>query len=173
MAKAAVLANSRGQALVEAAFTAPLILLFLFTVIWFARVALTWQQITGAARLGTDLIAYTTFDKTNIENNIVNYLCHSSNIGRILDKEKLDVKIEINDINKMDFSLDVGNILNLPDTLFASVETLKPIYVKKSSVEITYKYKIPTLLRIAGKENIELKAKSEVLSGTGVKTARK
>ncbi|MDR0819943.1 MAG: pilus assembly protein [Endomicrobium sp.] len=46
--------QSRGQALVEAALIVPPIILFLFTVIWFACVMLTWQQISTAARYGTD-----------------------------------------------------------------------------------------------------------------------
>ena len=87
--------GKKGQALIEAALTAPLIIFFLFTIIWFGRVVLTWQQLVGAARYGTDLIAYTPYSEEEISRDIRNYLCHGNNIGRTLDRSTDTLKIEV------------------------------------------------------------------------------
>ncbi|MDR0800839.1 MAG: pilus assembly protein [Endomicrobium sp.] len=163
--------QSRGQALVEAALIAPLIIFFLFAVIWFVRVMLTWQQISTAARYGTDLIAYTPFSKKYIEDDIKNYLCNTNITGRALDPEKLDIKIEINDYEPFDEGIfDVANFN--PKNFFNMLKGLT-VLAEKSIVEITYSYKIPEVLKITDRENIEIKARSEVLSGTGSKGAPK
>jgi hypothetical protein len=129
---------------------------------------LTWQQITGAARYGTDLIAYTPYSERFIKKDIRHYLCHGNNIGRTLDSnpEILDINVKIHDAPRSDFSLSVKNISNFnPLDMIQSVKGLSPAGVEKSSVEIKYKYKIPRLLRIAGREYLTIKSKSEVLSG--------
>lgn len=162
----------RGQALVEAALIAPLIIFFLFTIIWFVRIMLTWQQISTAARYGTDLIAYTPFSKKYIEDDIKNYLCNTNIIGRTLDPEKLDIKIEINDYEPFDVE-HVFNIANFnPKNFFNTLKGLT-VFGEKSVVEITYSYKIPEVLKITDRESIKIKARSEVLSGTGSKGAPK
>ncbi|MDR2860778.1 MAG: pilus assembly protein, partial [Elusimicrobiota bacterium] len=106
--------NSRGQSLVEAALICPIIVFFLFALVWFARVSLTWQQLIGGARYGTDMIAYTDMNKTDIENAIVDYLCNNKT-GRILDSSKLNVNINIADANKIDYELTLENVI---DTAF-------------------------------------------------------
>ncbi|MDR0800865.1 MAG: pilus assembly protein [Endomicrobium sp.] len=170
--------QSRGQALVEAALIAPLVILFLFTVIWFARVMLTWQQISTAARYGTDLIAYTPFSKEYIEDDIKDYLCNARTIGRTLDPDKLDINIEINDYESVKYDFDnieiISNIVKFnPKDILNMTAGLVPALTKKSIVEIKYSYKIPKILKITDREDIEIKARSEVLSGTGSQGAPK
>lgn len=169
--------KSKGQSLVEAALTAPLIVFFLFTIIWFAGVMLTWQQITGAARYGTDMIAYTDFSKNSIENNIRNYLCHRNTIGRTLnpDRNILDINVNINDQKPMDYTLSIKNIQSFnPLNFLEQIQGIAPGFIaEKSSVIITYKYKLPRILRTTGREFLEIKARSEVLSGFGGAGQRK
>jgi hypothetical protein len=160
------LKKSNGQALVEATLITPLIIVFLFMIVWFARIMLTWQQISTAARYGTDLIAYTPFSQKYIEGDIKDYLCNPNTVGRTLDRQKLDVKIEINDYKPVKYD---GSITNLKNIVAGSsnFEGLIPAFSKKSFVEIKYSYKIPSILKIIGKDVIEIKARSEVLSGSG------
>jgi hypothetical protein len=155
-----------GQALFEVALVIPLIIVFLFAIVWFARVALTWQQISTAARYGTDLIAYTPFDKKYIQSDIKDYLCDSNIIGRTLDPEKLDIKIEINDYEHIKCGFDITSLSNYASVI-SNLKGLISVFNKKSFVEIKYSYKIPNVLKIIGKNNIEIKARSEVLTGTG------
>ncbi|MDR1523467.1 MAG: pilus assembly protein [Endomicrobium sp.] len=156
----------RGQALVEAALIAPLIVVFLFAVVWFASLMLTWQQILTATEYGIDLITYTNFDKKYIENDIKNYLCDAKTLGRVLDLNRLIVKVEINDYKPVDVDIDFIK----PDiTSFGSLDIVKGLVPKNSFVEITYSYKIPKILKVIGKETIKIRSKLEVLSGTGSK----
>ncbi|MDR0617827.1 MAG: pilus assembly protein [Endomicrobium sp.] len=141
----------RGQALVEAALISPLIVVFLFSIVWFASLMLSWQQIVTATKYGVDLIAYTDFDKKYIENDIKDYLCNTRTLGRILDLNRLNVVVQINDYKPNDNVLDCS----------------KWLVPKKSFVEITYSYKIPKVLKVIGKENININSKLEVLSGAG------
>jgi len=162
------LKQSRGQALVEGALFAPLIVFFLFTVLWFAGVMLTWQQISTAARYGTDLIAYTSFSGEYIESDIRDYLCNVKTIGRILNSDRLDIRIEINDYESAEYNFDISDIVEAtPGRIFNAVMKLTPKLSKSSVVEIRYLYKIPKIFKILGREFIELKARSEVLSGVG------
>ncbi len=159
--------KSKGQALVEAALIAPLIVLFLFTVIWFARVMLTWQQLITAARYGTDMMAYTPFSKTYIEKDIENYLCSAGNVGRILERDKLTVEAVPKDYKKQDFTVSFSNLESFnPLNLAERAKGILPV-AAKSYVKITYKYRLPPLFRIAGREDFEIRAYSEVLTGTG------
>jgi hypothetical protein len=163
------LKKNKGQALVEAAITAPLIVFFLLTVIWFCGVMLTWQQITGAARYGTDMIAYTPYTKQEIEKGIKDYLCHGNEIGRVLDRDKLEVKIEIYDAAEIDFTLSFENIIDKnPLNIIKTLESFWNDFIapKKSYVEITYNYKVPRILQFY-QEEIKIKARSEVLAGSG------
>ncbi|MDR1418633.1 MAG: pilus assembly protein [Endomicrobium sp.] len=153
----------RGQALVEAALIVPLIIVFLFTIVYFASLVLTWQQIVTATKYGIDLIAYTDFDKKYIENDIKDYLCNAKTLGRTLDSKKLSIAIQINDYMPLDVDLlDITDLHSLD--VFSSIKQLVP---KKSFVEITYSYKMPRILKIIGKDNIKISSKLEVLSGTG------
>ena len=47
--------NNKGQAFVEAAFIFPIMVVLIFSVIWFARILLTWQQLISATRLLQDM----------------------------------------------------------------------------------------------------------------------
>jgi hypothetical protein len=160
--------NHKGQSLTEAALIMPLVVLFLFTIIWFAKIMLTWQQITGAARYGTDLISYTPFSKSYIKQDIINYLCDVKNIGRTLDRNKLEINIEIHDAATIDYTLSLENFSSFnPLEILDDIKSLTPVGQEKSSVEIIYTYNTPFLLKAIGKETIQIKAHSEVLSGTG------
>jgi len=161
--------HSKGQSLVEAALFTPLIVFFLLTIVWFARVVLTWQQITGAARYGTDLLAYTNYSKSTIENLITSYLCDTGNVGRTLDKDKLTVTVTPHDCSSLDFSLSFDSLSNFfnPENILGLADSLLFFNSTKSTVDIAYTYKLPSILKIAGQENLTIKAHSEVLSGTG------
>ncbi|MDR3049256.1 MAG: pilus assembly protein [Elusimicrobiota bacterium] len=161
--------NKKGQAMVEAALTAPIIAFFLFTIIWFGEVFLSWQQIVTAARYGTDLIGNTPFSKEYIEKDIQDYLCNENNIGRILDPERLKITIEIKDFPKLDYTVSLSEINKLFQSITNSVQSMSAIFTgnNNSFVEITYKYKYPSILKLAGKDTFELRARSEILSGTG------
>ncbi|MCL2144862.1 MAG: pilus assembly protein [Endomicrobia bacterium] len=182
--------NKKGQALVELALIAPLIVFFLFTIMWFGRLMLTWQQLVGAARYGTDLIAYTPYNEAEIKADIINYLCNPNNIGRTLDPDALggdNIKIKISRFSTIDFTiLDFGDkdeasfdsfiksfnpmhYLDMVKTTFDFfIESVSP---DMSCVEISYKYKVPPiLLAVPGNilpESFTIKVKSEVLAGTG------
>jgi hypothetical protein len=151
-----------GQALVEAALIAPLIVVFLFAIVWVASLMLTWQQILTATKYGIDLITYTDFDKKYIENDIKNYLCDTKTLGRTLDLNRLNVIVEISDYNPIDIDFTRPDI-----TSFNSLDIVKGLVPKNSFVEITYSYKIPKILKVVGKESIKIRSKLEVLSGTG------
>ncbi|MDR3195284.1 MAG: pilus assembly protein [Endomicrobium sp.] len=163
--------QSRGQALVEAALVAPLIILFLFAILWFARIMLTWQQISTAARYGADLLVYTHFSVKYIEGDMKDYLCAANTIGRTIDPKKLTIRIEANDYKPIKYDFDITNsssfaILN-PANLFDALKAFAPGLSKKSFVEITYAYNIPNILKIIGTDSIKITARASVLSGTG------
>lgn len=163
--------TNKGQSLVEAAITAPLIVFFLFSLVWFARVALTWQQIISASRFGIDLITYTDQSKENIEIQIYNYLCDSGNVGRTLDRNKLTVTANPKDCEEINYTITLSNIfggiLN-PGRLLDNLKSVTPELLDKSSVEITYQYKIPFIFKVTGTEYVTIRHKAEVLSGSGV-----
>ena len=179
--------NKKGQALVEAALIAPLIVFFLFTIMWFGRMMLTWQQLVGAARYGTDLIAYTPYNEAEIKEDIINYLCSGKNIGRTLSSTTVSIdELRISRFPTIDYTvLDFGgidkasfdsfirsfnpmNYLDMVETTFKFFkESVSP---NMSVVKISYKYKVPPILSaVSGNrlEYITIRAKSEVLAGTG------
>lgn len=193
-----ILKNKNGQALVEAALTAPLIVFFLFTIIWFGGIMLTWQQITGAARYGTDMIAYTPYDKRYIENEIKNYLCSNLTIGRVLDRNQLEIEISIKDLKEpIDFTLDnvineslldinpikiIENLIGVFDKLKNQIENTWDVVnpknlinpdANKSFVEIRYNYKAPRVMSIFMQDDhIQIKARSTVLVDSGSSGSR-
>ena len=83
-----MLKNTKGQAFTEAIFVFPVIIVLIFSVVWFARVLLTWQQLVSATRYGTDMIANTTLSSDDIKKDIENYLTNKMIEGRRLDIEK-------------------------------------------------------------------------------------
>jgi hypothetical protein len=173
--------NKKGQALAEAALIAHLIVFFLFTVIWFGRIMLTWQQLVSAARYGTDLIAYTPFTKEEIKEDIMNYLCHEKNIGRTLDPAAVNIdinKLRISRFPAINFTLfDFGDIqsfnpMRILDGIEATAKLFKDSgFPAMSCVEISYEYKVPPILRaVSGNrldKSITIKVRSDVLAGTG------
>ncbi|MDR3071260.1 MAG: pilus assembly protein [Endomicrobium sp.] len=170
--------QSRGQALVEAVLVAPLVAIFVFMIAWCGRVLLTWQQISTAAQYGANLITYTPFSLKYIKKDIEDYLCNPGTIGRILDSKRLNIKIEINDYEPINY--DFLNIKELPnmsrydlENFLNTLKKLNPSAGKKSFVEIKYSYLVPKILRMAIKKNITIKSRSEVLSGTGSQSALK
>jgi hypothetical protein len=155
----------KGQALVEAVLITPLIVVFLFSIVWFASLMLTWQQIVTATKYGVDLIAYTDFEKKYIENDIKDYLCNTKTLGRILDLNRLNVVVQINEYKPIDMDFTKSNIASFGSlNVFDCIKGLVP---KKSFVEITYLYKAPKILKVIGRENIKINSKLEILSGAG------
>ena len=84
-----MLTNKKGQAFTEAIFIFPIIIVLIFSVVWFARVLLTWQQLVSATRYGTDMIANTTLSGEDIKKDIKNYLTNKMIEGRRLDTDKI------------------------------------------------------------------------------------
>jgi hypothetical protein len=156
---------SKGQALIEAALITPLLAIFLIVIIWFAKVALTYQQLIGAARYGTDLIANTPFSKEYIERDIKDYLCNKNTIGRILNPDKLNIEVVINDFPSINAEMSIDSIAKIPD-LITIVSQFSPIK-QMSYVELTYSYQYPAILRRLGADTVDLKIRNEVLSGNG------
>ena len=66
--------NNKGQAFLEGVFILPVVVVLIFSVVWFARVLLTWQQLVSATRYGTDMISNTSLSKEDIKKDIENYL---------------------------------------------------------------------------------------------------
>jgi hypothetical protein len=59
----------------------------------------------SAERQCTDLITYTSFSKEYIEDDVKNYLCNMRTIGKTLDLDKLDIKIEVKIPNQLNMIL--------------------------------------------------------------------
>ncbi len=159
--------NKKGQALTELALIAPVLILLVISVVWFARVILTWQQLVSAARYGTDMIADTRLSEREIKKDILNYLTHHWIEGRRLDKNKIkQINIDIKDYPQITF-----NAFELAKAAIDVDDIVKGIVApasQASSVSINYEYDIPGFLAsFAYDKKINLKVKSSVLSGTG------
>jgi hypothetical protein len=163
--------QSSGQALVEVALIAPLVILFLLAILWFARIMLTWQQISTAARYVADPLSYTPFSVKYIEIDIKDYLCAANTIGRTIDPRKLNIKIEENDYKPIKYDFDITNFSSFavlsPYSFLNVLKDFIACFNKKSSVEVTYTCNIPKILRIIGNDSIKITARASVLSGTG------
>ena len=159
--------NNKGQAFLEGIFILPIVVILIFSVVWFARVLLTWQQLVSAARYGTDMIANTALSKEDIKKDIENYLTHRMIEGRKLDKEKIkEINVDIKDYTIADINIsDVSKI-------FTSAKSLFVPSAEMSSVSITYAYDMPKILKWSGKDKFEIKTKLSVLSGTGCKSTK-
>lgn len=163
-----MLKNRTGNAFVEAVFILPLMVVMIVSVIWFARVLLTWQQLVSAARYGTDLIANTSINAKDIKKDIENYLTHRMIDGRRLDINSIkEIKVEIKDYPKIDIDVkDVSKIFNDINGL------LKGLFVPDadvSTVKIVYSYNLPLIMRFTGLNTFDITVKSSVLSGSGCK----
>ena len=112
--------DNKGQAFLEGIFILPIIVVLIFSVVWFARVLLTWQQLVSATRYGTDMIANTSLSKEDIKKDIENYLTHRMIDGRKLNKDKIkEIKIDIKDYTISDVNVfDVTKIFTSVKKLF-------------------------------------------------------
>ena len=142
-----MLINKKGQAFTEAIFVFPVIIVLIFSVVWFARVLLTWQQLVSATRYGTDMIANTTLSGDDIKKDIRNYLTNKMIEGRRLDTDKIkDITVDIKDYNGIDYNItDLSNISNFVQGLFIPSNEL-------STVSISYSYDLPKIMNIVGME---------------------
>ena len=156
--------NNKGQAFTEAIFVFPVIIVLIFSVVWFARVLLTWQQLVSATRYGTDMIANTTLSGEDIKKDIRNYLTNKMIEGRRLDTDKIkDITVDIKDYNGIDYNItDLSNISNFVQGLFIPSNEL-------STVSISYSYDLPKIMNIIGMEEFIIKTKLSVLAGSGCK----
>lgn len=159
-----MLINKKGQAFTEAIFVFPVIIVLIFSVVWFARVLLTWQQLVSATRYGTDMIANTTLSSEDIKKDIKNYLTNKMIEGRRLDTDKIkDITVDIKDYNGIDYNItDLSNISNFVQGLFIPSNEL-------STVSISYSYDLPKIMNIIGMEEFIIKTKLSVLAGSGCK----
>src|SRR6185436_4759656 len=66
--------GERGQALIETAFTFPLILLVCISIFEFGRAYQHWQVLTNAAREGARMAALPGTTNTDITTRVRNYL---------------------------------------------------------------------------------------------------
>lgn len=160
-----MLTNKKGQAFTEAIFIFPIIIVLIFSVVWFARVLLTWQQLVSATRYGTDMIVNTTLSGEDIKKDIKNYLTNKMIEGRRLDADKIkDITVDIKDYNSIDYNniTNLSNISSFVQSLFIPANDL-------STVSISYSYDLPKIMNIVGMEKFIIKTKLSVLAGSGCK----
>ena len=159
-----MLNNKKGQAFTEAVFIFPVIVVLIFSVVWFGRVLLTWQQLVSATRYGTDMIANTNLSSDDIKKDIKNYLTNKMIEGRRLDVDKIkDITIDIKNYNGIDYNItDLSNISNFVQGLFIPSNEL-------SMVSISYSYDLPKIMNVVGMEEFVIKTKLSVLAGSGCK----
>ncbi len=155
--------NNKGQAFVEAVFFFPIMIVLIFSVIWFAKILLTWQQLISATRYGTDMIANTNLSETDIKKDIENYLTHKMIEGRRLDVKRIkEINVDIKDFQclGLDNMLDLNNIVNFFKGIIIPAHEL-------STVSITYSYDVPKILSFIGMDEFKIKTKLSVLAGSG------
>lgn len=156
--------NNKGQAFIEAAFLFPIMIVLILSVIWFARILLTWQQLVSATRYGTDMIVNTNLSATDIKKDIENYLTHKMIEGRRLNIDKIkEISVDINDYHGLNLDItDISSVPNMVKDILAPSTNL-------STVSIVYSYDVPKILSFVGMNEFEIKAKLSVLSGSGCK----
>lgn len=159
-----MLRNKKGQAFTEAVFIFPMIIVLIFSVVWFARVLLTWQQLISATRYGTDMIANTNLSSDDIKKDIKNYLTNKMIEGRRLDADKIkEINVDIKDYQTINFNItDLSKISNFVQGLFVPTNEL-------STVSISYSYELPKIMNVVGMEEFTIKTKLSVLAGSGCK----
>jgi hypothetical protein len=159
-----MLKNTKGQAFTEAIFVFPVIIVLIFSVVWFARVLLTWQQLVSATRYGTDMIANTTLSSDDIKKDIENYLTNKMIEGRRLDIEKIkEINIDIKKYEPISYNFtDLSAISSFVQGLFIPSNEL-------STVSISYSYDLPKIMNVVGMEEFVIKTKLSVLAGSGCK----
>ena len=159
-----MLKNTKGQAFTEAIFVFPVIIVLIFSVVWFARVLLTWQQLVSATRYGTDMIANTTLSSDDIKKDIENYLTNKMIEGRRLNIEKIkEINIDIKKYEPISYNFtDLSVISSFVQGLFIPSNEL-------STVSISYSYDLPKIMNVVGMEEFVIKTKLSVLAGSGCK----
>ncbi len=159
-----MLKNTKGQAFTEAIFVFPVIIVLIFSVVWFARVLLTWQQLVSATRYGTDMIANTTLSSDDIKKDIENYLTNKMIEGRRLDIEKIkEINIDIKKYEPISYNFtDLSAISGFGQGLFIPSN-------QSSTVSISYSYDLPKIMNVVGMEEFVIKTKLSVLAGSGCK----
>ncbi|MBR3628168.1 MAG: pilus assembly protein, partial [Elusimicrobia bacterium] len=147
-----MLKSNKGQAFTEAVFIFPVIVVLIFSVVWFARVLLTWQQLISATRYGTDMIVNTNLSSDDIKKDIENYLTHRMIEGRRLDIDKIkDITVDIKDYNGISYNItNLSNISNIVQGLFIPANEL-------SIVSISYSYELPKIMNIVGMKEFTIK----------------
>jgi Flp pilus assembly protein TadG len=90
----AILASERGQALLEAAFTLPLVLLVSISILEFGRAYQTAQIVTNAAREGARVAIVANTSDEDIETRVKDYL----ESGQLVEPEELEIEID-RDVN--------------------------------------------------------------------------
>jgi hypothetical protein len=159
-----MLKNKKGQAFTEAIFIFPIIIVLIFSIVWFAKVLLTWQQLVSATRYGTDMIANTNLSCDDIKKDIKNYLTNKMIEGRRLDIDKIkDISVDIKNYNGI--SYDITDLSKIAD----SVQGLLIPANELSTVSISYSYELPKIMNIVGMEEFTIKTKLSVLAGSGCK----
>ena len=156
--------NKKGQAFTEAVFIFPIIVVLIFSVVWFARVLLTWQQLISATRYGTDMIVNTSLSSDDIKKDIKNYLTNKMIEGRRLDTDKIkEINVDIKEYQPVSYNLtDLSKISNFVQGLFVPTNEL-------STVSISYSYELPKIMNVVGMEEFTIKTKLSVLAGSGCK----
>jgi uncharacterized membrane protein len=159
-----MLRNKKGQAFTEAVFLFPIIIVLIFSVVWFARVLLTWQQLISATRYGTDMIANTNLSSEDIKKDIKNYLTNKMIEGRRLDTDKIkEINVDIKDYQPISYNLtDLSKIFDFVQGLFVPTNEL-------STVSISYSYELPKIMNVVGMEEFTITTKLSVLAGSGCK----
>jgi hypothetical protein len=159
-----MLKNNKGQAFAEAIFIFPIIIVLIFSVIWFARVLLTWQQLISATRYGTDMITNTNLSSADIKKDIENYLTNKMIEGRRLDIDKIkEINVDIKDYELPNYNLtDLSKISNFVQGLFIPSAEL-------STVSIVYSYELPKIMNFVGMDEFIIKTKLSVLACSGCK----
>ena len=159
-----MLRNKKGQAFTEAVFIFPIIIVLIFSVVWFARVLLTWQQLISATRYGTDMVANTNLSSEDIKKDIENYLTNKMIEGRRLDIKRIkEINVDIKDYQPVSYNFtDLSKILNFVQCLFVPSNEI-------SSVSIVYSYDLPKIINFVGIQELEIKTKLSVLVGSGCK----
>ncbi len=165
---------SKGQALTESIIMIPVMVMIFVSIVWFARILITRQQLVTAARYGTDLILYTNLNEGEIRQEIRNYLTHHWIKGRKLEASKLgeeNIKIKIEGYSIPDFNFDdLMNPARIYDSLKLTVEGLLAPHNHTSWVEISYYFEIPRILSfMSNSDKFYISGRSEVLAGTGCK----
>jgi hypothetical protein len=88
--------------------------------------------------------------------------------GRRLDAEKIkEINVDINDYPKID--INVRDLTKIFNDINGLIKGLLIPNADVSSVKITYCYDLPNIMHFVGLKEINITAKSSVLSGSGCK----